>query len=250
MQSLLQIKVDTREFDRALKELAREAQKSLPEVVNDQAFRLANEALDRTKRANSGKMLSELGRKVASYKFASYNKKGKQRIYKKPARVYSEWEDTLMARIIQRRRKNMGKPPLWGSDLGEAAKSVINARMKSTGFAASGWLPAIRKLGWAARKKGYDAAGSRRTRGGVHVKGVDKGGANPAQGSSWNKSSSLWNSATQDPSKSSSKKGNIAGVIEQALKEAIAFRTGKILRQAQHIIRERFAKFGAKLAGV
>lgn len=253
MQGAIKIELDTREFDRALKLLAGETSKTFPELVNDQAFRLANEAMQQTKRADASKIESQLtaaaGEKVIGSQFARIIKRGKNKgqfkVYRKAKEISSGMERSFAARIINKKRRERGDNLLWGDALANAAKRMIGARKRAVAFGASGWLPAIRLLGAMTKRRAYMGGGGG-ARGRVRQVGTDKGGAISAKGAVWMKICEIWNKATENPSKSSGRPGKLPEYVLDGLRKAIPIRTAEMLDHYQKRLSGVWKKYSAR----
>lgn len=133
-------------FTRQLRRYAKVNKRSFREIVNAKALDMAHHALKATDTANAGAIEYKLG--AAGNKLRKNRKTGK---LSKGRRILKE--DSLAARIVNARRRENGKPMIWGSDLERAAQKLINARTRAVRFLRSGWLPAIKKLSRAVDRR-------------------------------------------------------------------------------------------------
>lgn len=84
--------------------------------------------------------------------------------------------DSFAERIVRQRRIEAQKPQLSDEDTKKAAIRLINARVRSAGFIASGWLPAFNALKKLTRGDSSPFVDLNS----AHVKGQPKGYATPA----------------------------------------------------------------------
>lgn len=153
---MVNIKVDTRQFDRALEEYMKFTKRSVSEVVNAKAWFIARNAVLMTDKTVVSKIDAELNA---------------------PSRDYPP--APLAAIIINSRAKAKGMSGLTGSKMKRAIKTMINARHKAVNFLRSGWLPAIRILEQAVKRGDINFSKRYAPKKDSSVKqyGVDKGNA-------------------------------------------------------------------------
>jgi hypothetical protein len=58
----------------------------------------------------------------------------------------------LIARIINKKRRQAGQPGLEGPEMQRAEQKFLNARLRAIGSLRAGWVAAIRKLAAAAKQ--------------------------------------------------------------------------------------------------
>lgn len=135
------VQIDTREFDRALKQYLAVTSKTLPEAINHKAGNVAAKAYTETAKADRQKIAADLG----AYYGQVMGKRGK---LLKGNRILAPTDKDKLARaralfVAQLRRLGKldstagitEKLPLW-----------IKRKVGSAGFLAAGWVPAIRTL--------------------------------------------------------------------------------------------------------
>ena len=204
------IKIDAREFNAALALAVEESSRSASQVINAQAGYLAKRAFDLTLRANAAKYMHELG--VIGYKLTKRKRggfgKGKfilggethssGRGKNKVTTTYGKG-DTFAERIIRKRERDKGSPggKMTDDEVMVKARKMIAARVRASGFIASGWIWAIRSLFNAYNAEGDKDAprkpgGSMR---GAKASGAPKGGATPAVLNLKLAVARVWNSA-------------------------------------------------------
>jgi len=230
------IQIDTREFDAALNAVAQGSRRTFAEVVNGQALALAFRAIKRTKAADATKVawrLGQIGTKIVVDKKTGKRKKG--------ARIYSQEQNSLAARIVNARRLEKGQQTLHGKALVAAARDFIIASVRSVKYIRSGWLPAVRILK-LAQAKIQSSVGVTMADGGKII-GREKGTAFPA-------------SSVSGPS-ASAEIVNRAGVIDDkhnspesiaiaGLQAAMAESVEDMRRHAAERIQKEFDKHSAR----
>ena len=113
-------------------------------VVNTKAFYIARRAVVETPKAN----LSDI-RKFAQLKGGA-----------------------IIGRMINKRRGERGEPGLYGDEMLKEVGTVIAARLRSSSFLKSGWLPAIKTLAPLADKIHRQAGDTISSRGAKQYKGA------------------------------------------------------------------------------
>lgn len=138
------IDVDTREFDRALKEYLLVTSRELSDALNTKALFIARGALAETPRAQRG-AIEKLGLRTVSVRIRTTSS-GKVRQVRKFALTEG---DAIRNYLAARKRSGRAVSGRSFSDreaLAKAARKWIAAKLRAIGFLASGWVPAIRKL--------------------------------------------------------------------------------------------------------
>jgi len=143
-------KIDTREFDRTLRNYSAFSSRDVRTIVNTKAFYIARRAVIETPKANS-KEVREFSNKLGF--------KGAQ----------------MAGIIINKRRGNRNEKGLYGKPMAKAVAMMKAARLKSVSFLKSGWLPAIKTLQPLAEKIGAQNVAST-----IRQVGKVKGAATPA----------------------------------------------------------------------
>ena len=165
-------KLDTREWNRALNQLATTTKRDAPDFLNGQAFKVAIEALRHTHHASKSKVERELGQVATKVRLSTSRKTG-AKSFRSAGRVVQD--DSLASRILVKRFRETGSWGVKGGDMAKRAINLIAARVKSINFIRAGWIGAIRKLEPALKRRPRVS----RTRE-ARVHGVLKGGAIPA----------------------------------------------------------------------
>jgi hypothetical protein len=172
------VTVDSRSFDRAFRDYLKVSQKSLAEICNNKAARVAAAAIRETKRANRGKIESDLGRYVTVQETSKRGKVVNRR--RLVLNTRTGHTAPLAELIINKRRGRAGQPGLEGAAMAQAVRKMLASRFRSIGFLASGWLAAIK----AILPSLVDRSGIRIDRS-VKWRGKPKGDAKPAR-AGWN----------------------------------------------------------------
>jgi len=147
MSSPVSIRINTREFDRVLRQYLAVTKRDLPDVVNAKAFFIARRAVVETPKAKLGRMSRATG--------------------------------AILGRIVNKRRGKDGLKGLYGKEMSKVVEIIYAARRRSVAFLKSGWLPAIRKLELAVPSK-YRRGAARNDRSAKQV-GKPKGSATVAR---------------------------------------------------------------------
>lgn len=139
----MKVEIDTKAFDEAFRKYrAARLDKDYPYVAHRALRNVLMRSVPKTPKADPSKIAHAMGQ-IATV--TSIIKKGRRAGQKRVLRLYS-FKDTLATRIINARRKKAGQEYLHGQELETAAKKMIAARMRASGFIRSGWLPAIKRL--------------------------------------------------------------------------------------------------------
>lgn len=144
MPDRVTFRINSKEFDEALRLYMEYTRRALADVLNKKALFIARGALRLTPSTAAGVITSSLGQII----------RHKNRTDMKTVRagaVYSnlggrESEAPLAALIINARRGRNSMPGLWGPEMTAAIAQLISARNRSRAFLKSGWIPAIRAL--------------------------------------------------------------------------------------------------------
>lgn len=166
----LTTRVDTSNYDRALKDYMNNTRKSVTEVVNQKAYWIAINAIKETYKANKSDIKSELEKPSD----------------KMPGLTVAE------AMVVYRNNK-ANKRKMTRGEIRKEARALINKRTRAIGFLKSGWIPAVKVL--APHVKRRLSVGNQ-----ANQKGKDKGGAKPASRASFttNVVATIWNSIEAD----------------------------------------------------
>ncbi len=144
MPDAVTFRINTREFDAALKPYLEAAPHAEADVLNKKALFIARGALRLTPSTPAGAIRSSLGQIIRS-------KRGVTVKTVKAGALYKDLEGggaeaPLAALIINARRGREGHPGLYGPEMAAAVEQLIAARNRSRAFLKSGWIPAIRAL--------------------------------------------------------------------------------------------------------
>lgn len=135
--------LDTKEFDRTLREYLKVSKRDLATALNTKGFYIARRAVRETPKA-----------KVDTSAAAKQ----------------------IMAKAINKARRRSGLKGLFGGLMDAAIKKMIASRRRSVGFLKSGWLPAIKRLEPLAERRGAPGMGPK-----PRQFGKDFGYATPAR---------------------------------------------------------------------
>lgn len=156
------------EFNKAIELCIKHTERTYPEFMNGQGLRVASFAIQETDKADANKIAWQLGQ--TDRRFVNKRTGGQ---LKTPRRVYGNSRASLsLYRIINWRRKRTGKRPLGGQEMSSVARKMRAASLRSTGFIASGWIPAVKGL---SRLVGYHPRTER-----IKTSGAVKGWVRPA----------------------------------------------------------------------
>lgn len=160
--------VDTKHFDETFKELVLYNKRSIPEIIDRNAYFVARDWVRLTVATPKDRIKSDLG---------------------KPSRVSPTLSiGELLANKV---RTSAGQKGLYGNKLRIAGNKYARQRSLAANFLRSGGIPAIKELEKFVPKKGgapsYPSA--------VKVSGRPKGGGvgAPLNGGSWLAKASIWN---------------------------------------------------------
>lgn len=126
------VKLDTREFQSALRQYARHSKRSMAEIVNKRAINVAFIAMRKTPTARANRIERDLRKRISVP-----GRKGKGR----PPRA---------ALIIASGSRHAGRakpaPGLYGAEMREAVEKLVKQRQRSRGYVKSGFMKSIRDL--------------------------------------------------------------------------------------------------------
>ena len=120
---MIKIKLDTKEFDKALEEYIQFSKKAPSEIINSKLFFIARQATFTTKAADKNAIRAEL---------------------EAPSRV----NPNISLAIVLSQKREMAKngQGLPTNKIASAVRKFIGARTRSVNFLRSGWIPGIRIL--------------------------------------------------------------------------------------------------------
>lgn len=164
----MSIKVDTREFDKAMKEYMKYTKRTIVESINQHAYYIARNATLTTKAATKEEIRKDM--EAASRKYPNIS---------------------VAAILTNMERKRKGLKGLYGDRLTNAIEAFIKRRERARNFLRSGWIPAIKRLEKSVPKKGGTAIPPNTKR-----RRAMYGGATPAISTFSRKViASIWNSS-------------------------------------------------------
>lgn len=206
----LNIKVDSKSFDKAYKDYIAFSKKSVEEIANKTVFEVAKLATTTTKTTPKEQIASELKQTV---------KNGAP----------------LAALIVNRDRKAKGRRGLYGPSMAKAVDSLIKRRQRTAKFVAAGWIAAVRAIAPFVRQK----AGSPMPTGKAKS---SLGGALPARNVAGKASSVIWNSVFGGKGKDS-KPQKVTDVELQGLEQAVRRKTADMLVYINRKLKEGAERF-------
>jgi hypothetical protein len=187
------INVDTKDFDAAMKKYMEFTKKSIPEIVNTKALYVARAAVSLTATVDKTKIEAEL-------KAQARNGKG-----------------PLAAIVVNAQRGRKGEKGLFGAKMAAAVNKLIRIRKRGANFLRAGWIPAIKALSPFVKQKGGAASIK-----GVKAFGAPKGGALVAKPSPiWSCKAEIWNSVSGGKDKQPSNAPRVTRLIVDGLQKAI-----------------------------
>jgi hypothetical protein len=113
-----QVRVDTTNFNRAIREFSRTNKRALTDVVNQQAYWVALHCIKQTYMTNASKIRTDMSR---------------------PSRYYPGF--TLAESLVISAKREKGEK---NYNLQAEAQKLINAKIRSIGFLKYSWIPALR----------------------------------------------------------------------------------------------------------
>lgn len=176
---MMEMTVNYEAFNKSAEALLAESERTYPHFINGQALAVAIRARKYTQKTEKESISQETGQIDTTARTIKRGKRKGQVVYKK---VYNNDEDSLLARIVNSRRRDAGLPMIWGAQLQAEVIKARNARLRAAGFIRSAWGYAINMLAKAVRAgqraRGYvDFGGDGEL---AKMSGQPKGGAEPA----------------------------------------------------------------------
>lgn len=164
------------DFQRAAELCIQRSERTYPQFLNGQGYRLATFAMRETARADAGKIAVTLGQvstRIRNKRTGGLLKSS----FAKTQRQFTSKASLDLYRIINWRRARTGKKPIGGKAMSKPARRMRSAALRSTAFIAAGWVYAIKGL---AKAVGYaEFKDSKPT--GARMTGKAKGWVNPAK---------------------------------------------------------------------
>jgi len=203
-------KIDTREFDRTLRQYALASSRTIPSIVNTKAYYIARRAVAETPMANT-----------------------------QDIRDFIRSDSGAVAgRIINSRRGKRGEKGLYGIEMAKAVAAMLAKRLRGRAFIKSGWLWAVKKLEPHAEKVGGRPSLGK---GKPKTIGKPKGGARQAPSSGWSCSAQIFNTVTA----AWDSRNEVENVATPALARAFEFE-----RQSMIAYMEKRLKKSAQSLGI
>ena len=147
-------KINTREFDRTIRQYAAQSRKDFDVIVNTKAYFIARAACRETFRPEKSTIKNSLSALIHTTRTTAKGNKRKS-LAKNSEGV------PIAALLINWRRGKTGKPGLFGAAMKEAVKGFIKRRQDARAFMASGWIPAIKAFASVAENKSKAAPSDR-----------------------------------------------------------------------------------------
>lgn len=211
----VEFKLDTKEFNEALRRYRELSSRSEEEIVNTKAFFIARRAVVETVKADKGKIKS----------FFS----GKQG---ESARI--------VGMIINKGRSKRGEKGLYGEAMAEAQAMMLAKRLRSIAFIKSGWIWCIKNLEKYVKSK---RGAARNEAGQIKTFGKPKGKATPARRNMFTVKAIIRNFAESFHTTTKDPLGKFGG---PALQKAVAFETASMEAYVQEKMRKAANDAGIK----
>jgi hypothetical protein len=214
----MNVTVDTRAFDAALKKYMEFNKKAIPEIINTKAYFVARNAVTATETTDAAKIEQQLRATANSH------------------------SAPLGAILVNLRQRSKGLQGLNGSKMATAVNKLIRARKRTVNFLRAGWIPAIQKVGLFLPKK--PAAVSKK----VKTFGAPQGGASGANPTrNWRCFAEIWNDVTggdkDDGTQSNGNPTKVASIIEAGLQKAIDKETRSMQAYVEKKLNEGIDRF-------
>jgi len=190
----LNIKVDSRSFDKAYADYIQFSKKSIEEIANKIVFEVAKIATTTTKTTPKEQIATELDNTSSVSGTAS-----------------------LAEILVNRNRGLKGKKGLYGALLASAADKLIKKRQRSAKFVASGWIAAVRAISRYIKAKGGAPMPTGKAKSSL-------GGALGARNIAGKASASIWNNVLGGKGPGS-KPQRVTQVEIEGLEKAIRIKT-------------------------
>jgi hypothetical protein len=194
----MNIRMDTRAFDAALKKYIEVSKKIPSEVINTKAYSVACKAVSTTATTDTSKIEAQL---------------------RAPSKTSGK--APVGAILVNIKRKSKGLPGVTGPKMDTELNKYIRARKRTANFLRAGWIPAIQELAKFIKSK----AGTPRYKK-LKTHGSPKGGGRGAK-TGWKVSAEIFNTVSGGkPRPNIDNKGSAAKVateLERGLKKALNF---------------------------
>jgi hypothetical protein len=245
MAQAVTFRINSTEFDAALRKYASLTKKVPAEICNKKAYFIVRRAIWHTHKADYQKMADQLGqvlRTVQSGKRAGRLTMKRGKGASKPSPNPVNAGAPFLALIINARRGLKGLPGLYGKAMAKEFKRVFGARARSIAFIKSGWIAArdmFKSLSGGSRglppSEGQGIGGPKQI-------GQPKGGASPAVANWWNARALFWNTA-------STKRDHVGALFtygQPALEQAFSEETADTMREVERRLKQHAAACGIK----
>jgi hypothetical protein len=157
------VKIDTREFDKTLRQYLNISKRSIEVATNTKAYYIARRAVAETPMADGDSIRRYIGHSSGR----------------------------VAGMIINKRLGERGERGLYGKDMAMAVKTMLASRLRARAFIKSGWLWAVKKLAPFAESIRGPSLGKGRPK----IIGNAKGTARPAS-SGWKCRAEIVNNVT------------------------------------------------------
>lgn len=211
MSNAVSFKINTREFDRTLREYANYSKRDVQTIVNTKAFYIARRAVAETPMAD-GKDIRDFIRSDSG---------------------------AIAGKMINARRAKRGEKGLYGKAMAKEVAAMLAKRLRARAFIKSGWLWAVKKLEPYAEKVGRKPSIGR---GKPQAVGKPKGSAEPATSGGWRCRSKIINTVTA----AWDTRQEVAKVAEPALQRAFDYERQSMLQYIENKLRKSAQSLGIK----
>lgn len=235
---MISIRVDTRAFNRTLREYATAIRKDGDEVVNRTAMHVAFQAVSHTRHADIAKIaaLKEVaavqitgksGKMLKSFSQVSAKTQEKRKTYKATTLA-------VMYKLAALHRQGVNVRSRFKSraEIEDAALAMVNARLRSVNYLRSGWLAAAKSLEMVVRQV---PAGYRKLKLRAKILRMNQGGAIVSTGG--RASASIFNNSLY-----SYKEKGVSPKLVQYAAEGLRAAMAQSSAFMRGVIQERLAK--------
>lgn len=126
--------IDTREFQKAMREYESVSKRDAVEIVNKIARDVAYRSAQFTPKSSESKIRRDFLKKTGGTTLKAY-------------------------KIINAYRRDRGLKPIWGYVMGDAVQRWLNSKYKSVGFLRAGWAEIVMDLGGSYRGRSGNRRG-------------------------------------------------------------------------------------------
>ncbi|HEV2350805.1 MAG TPA: hypothetical protein VG028_13270 [Terriglobia bacterium] len=243
------VRVNKSEFTRTLRLYASLSRRTPAQVCDKKAYYITRRAIWYTPRVAPEKIAHELEANEAFELHVNKSGKNKGKYSRAKAHRYFEFgsaqnpENARIIKIIVARLRKTGAaiPPMV--ELKRMAQKLFKARLRSSGFLKSGWIPArdlFRSHAGGSAGAGLPPA-EKSTLGGPKQIGQPKGGGKLAE-TGWKTVAKIWNSASENRDN----KNALQKYGEPALEQAIEEEEKSMREEIERRLREAANKAGVR----